>query len=488
MSRYKFWRDIVTISGASVFSQIIIVITTPIFTRLYEPAALGIAAVFMAIIFTIFPVSSFSYNHAIVIAKDKDEATSVTILSFLTTLAVSISLLIPFMVFNKTIFSSLIDRDLQNFMWLIPLSVFVKGICTILLMGSIRDKSFGAQGRSKIIQTVTERILVIGAGLFGKTGALAIILGRLVSYVFEAFPFGHIATQTITYARNLTFRSIKDVAIKYRQFPLFANWTYLLANLSAYVSVFIIALFFAPEFTGLYVLSERVVHTPLIIFGDSVKNVYYQKAASQREDLKELGNFYLRLRERLLAYSIFPCLMLLFFGREIFEVVLGSKWAVAGSIAGWVALFAFFQFISSPIMGLVNVLSKQRTFLYFTGLLLGTRCFSFIVGGVYDNPMMAVWLLATSGSITYLAINGWMDRHLSINRRFIFEQLLKFSFLSLALLFSVTFVTKISSGIFLLLFALISACLIYYSVVIRIVEGKTIPVFVRDMASLVKSP
>lgn len=484
MSRYIFWRDIATISTASILSQIILFATTPVFTRLYDPATFGIAAVFAAVIFTISPVSSFSYNHAIVLATGEDEAASISILSFLLTLFVSLLLLIPFGVLHETFFSPMMTPGLRFFIWLIPLSVLVKGTSGILFMASSREKNFALQGRAKVIQTVSERALVIGAGLLGKAEVLAIIASRFVSYIFEAAPFYRIVAKLSAFARTLSWQALQDVASKYRQFPLFANWTFIFANLSAYISVFIIAFFFTSEFIGLYVISERVVCTPLMVFGDSLKSVYYQKAASQQGDFEQLRHFFQRLRDRILAYSIFPSLMLLFFGPDIFRLFLGERWEAAGSIAGLICVLAFFQFLSSPVMSLVNVLGKQKPFLYFTVLLFIARCLSFIIGGMLAEPMTAVWILTLSGSMTYLAINGWIDRLLSISSKVALFNLLKYACLSAGLLSSVTFLNILYPGMLVLLVALTCASVFYYAVVVRIVEGKTLNAFVRQLTHM----
>ncbi|MFH2093452.1 MAG: oligosaccharide flippase family protein [Pseudomonadota bacterium] len=484
MTQNKFWLDFAKIASAAVMSQTIIFATTPIFTRLYDPVTVGIAAVFMAVVFSIAPVSSFSYNQALVLANDDNEAASIAALSFLLTLAVSVILMFPFGMFPEACFSFLVSPELRNLLWLIPVNIFIKGIGTILLMESTRESSFGTQGRSRIIQTVSERVLVLGAGVMGKAEPAAIIIGRMISYFLEAASFREIFAKFIVQARSLSFHSLKAVASKYHQFPLYANWTYLLANLSAYVAVFLIAFFFNAEFTGLYVISERVLFTPLIIFGDSLKNVYYQKAVTQRDDPNQLQVFYLKIRERLLAYGIFPALLMFCFGREVFRLFLGARWETAGHIAGILCLAAFFQFISTPIMSLVNVLGKQKQFLLFTGLLLGVKFISITIGGLKGQPIMAVWLITIGGSLTYIAIHCWIDRLLSVHIWLLFIQLLKYSLIALSLLSGIVMMHYYFTGMLALILALTCATLLYYSVVVHIVENKSIVTILKQIGRM----
>ncbi len=231
-------------------------------------------------------------------------------------------------------------------------------------------------------------------------------------------------------------------------------------------------------------MTERLLLLPLAVFGDSLKIVYYQKAASQRDDRGELRIFYHRLRKRLLAYSIFPTLLLLFFGREIFRFFLGPAWDLSGSIAGVLCVLALFQFISSPIMSLVNVVGKQRQFFLFTMLLLGARCISFVVGGLRGQPMLAIWLVTISGSVIYVMINLWMDRVLLSGTTDLLFQITKYASLSAGLLLCVALTRELFPHSFLLPVALLSAGLIYYSIVLRTVEDKTLTVFIREMRAM----
>lgn len=484
MTRNNFILNIAKIAGASVVSQIVIFATTPIFTRLYDPGDVGIASVFLAIVFSIAPATSFSYHHAIVMAEDDAEATRIAVLSFLLTLIVSILLFIPFGMFHRLIFSSLIPQDLWKYLWLIPLSVFIKGVGSILLMENSREGNFGLLGRSRIVQTVSERALVLCPAFFGKAEASVIIVGRLISYFLEIVPFRRVFQKLKARIRSLTFKSLKDTAVKYRSFPLYANWTYLLTNLSAYVAVFIMAVFLTPEFIGLYVISERVLFTPLMVFGDSLKSVYYQKAATQKDDPDLLRSFYLRIRQRLIAYSIFPMLIMLFFGREIFGLFLGVKWEAAGGIAGVMCILAFFQFISSPVMSVVNVLDRQKIYLVFAWVLLSLKFLSFAVGGLMGQPMTAVWLSVITGSIANIAALGWIDWLLSIDLKQMPLQVMSYSLLSLILLFGVRFILNILPGTLCLILTLGVASLIYYVLVIRHVEGVSVVHLLKNVKAM----
>jgi O-antigen/teichoic acid export membrane protein len=483
MTRHTFLLDVAKITSATALAQVISLATTPIFTRLFEPAAVGTAAVFMSIVFCIAPVSNLRYNHAIVLAKDDNESFNIAVLSFLLTAAVSVCLLFPFLVFGKCPIFSFNNPELKPLLWLVPITVFVRGIYSVLLMETSRKRSFGVQGYSRVLQILSERILVLGTGLLGWVGATTIIIGRLISYFFEAIPFHQIARSFIKKYRSLSLRSLRDTAIAHRQFPMYANWTNITANLSAYISIFIIAFFFTAEFTGLYAMSERLLLLPLYVFGDSIKSVYYQKAASQREDRAELKAFYLQLRKRLVAYSLFPAVLLLFFGPQIFSLFLGEEWEIAGSIAGIMCLIAFFQFISSPIMSLVNVVGKQRQFLLFTILLLCARCLSFILGGLEGKPMLGVWLFSISGSLIYIAINHWMDRMLHASSSEPLFQISKYGSLSLLLLLCVFFGERLFPIPIILPFALICASFLYYSIAVRSVEGESMGAVIKKLTN-----
>lgn len=475
MSNHSFLSNVAQLVTASAVSQFIIFATTPVLTRLYDPTDFGIAAVFTAVILFISPVSSFSYSQAIVMSSDDKEAVTLAVLCLIIVMLVSVVLIVPFVFFNSVEAFSFNTPGLINYLWLIPVVVFLRGAYYVFLFESSREKSFTTQAYSKLTQTIVERTMTLGAGFLGYATAGAMIISRVFSFVAEAVCFINIAISLVRKRTAITYQAIRVVALKYRQFPLYANWSYIFGGLSAYLPIFLLAYFFTPEITGLYAISDRLLLTPLALLGESLRRVYYQKAASQQKDFAELKSFFLRLREKLIAYSIFPFLAFSVVSTEIFSVFLGNRWEKAGMFAGIIGFLVAAQFISTPVSSLINVLEKQREYLIVTVMIFFSRLLAFLIGGLNKDVMLAIWLFVSAEILIYVAMHMWIDSILQFQFKKTLIQTGKH------LLFSAPFIAILWLGMWLYpnkyfaVAAFLFTCSAYYMISVYRFEGVFLP-------------
>ena len=68
---------------------------------------------------------------------------------------------------------------------------------------------------------------------------------------------------------------------KYKDIPLFSTLISLLNTISNQLPIFLLTRFFGFASAGLYGLSHRVVAAPMGLIGQSVGEVFYQKAPLQ---------------------------------------------------------------------------------------------------------------------------------------------------------------------------------------------------------------
>src|SRR5699024_12147494 len=61
----EFVKSVAILVSCSSVSQIIVVLLTPLLTRLYTPEAFGVLSVFISIVLTIFIIAYLHYHHAI---------------------------------------------------------------------------------------------------------------------------------------------------------------------------------------------------------------------------------------------------------------------------------------------------------------------------------------------------------------------------------------------------------------------------------------
>jgi O-antigen/teichoic acid export membrane protein len=70
----RFLRRMAMLSGGTLAGQLLVVASSPILTRLYDPPAFGALAVFSSLLAIFVIASAFRYEFAIPIARDEEEA------------------------------------------------------------------------------------------------------------------------------------------------------------------------------------------------------------------------------------------------------------------------------------------------------------------------------------------------------------------------------------------------------------------------------
>lgn len=392
------------VSGTSI-AQILAALFMLVLTRLFAPDAFGIYALFASIVSIISVISCFSYELSIVLPQGDDEASNQLAVSILFSLITSV-LLIPIIWLWGDWFLNVIKAPgLRPYLWFIPPIIFLGGIGTGhpgLNYWTFRIKQVLRQSITQVISILVASIVQLALGLAGyKTGG-ELITGALVGSAASTIWLGF---KTWNSDRTLFMESIRwgkmiEGARRYRKFPLYTTWSVLLNTVSWQLPTFLLASFFSPQVVGFYALGDRVIKMPVNLIGGTITRVFYPRAAEAIKN-NTLSTLTENLFKRLIAFTFFPLLTLTFIGREVFIIIFGSVWAVAGEYTQILSLFTFVWFISSPLSSLYNVLEKQELILKFNIVNLVTRVLSLIIGGYYHSPHLALILFAVSGILVY---------------------------------------------------------------------------------------
>jgi len=217
---------------------------------------------------------------------------------------------------------------------------------------------------------------------------------------------------------------------RYKNFPLYSTWSVLLNSASTHLPIIILAVYFPPSVVGFYALGRAVLGIPMSLIGRSIANVFYQKASDVHGHSGNLSAVVQEVFKRLVSLGMFPILMLIFIGKDLFVIVFGSQWAEAGIYVQILAIWILFQFISSPISALISVLEKQRSGLIFNMLLFATRAASLIVGGISGNIQFTLVIFAITGAACYGLLSLWLISKADMHLGNAFSQIGKYCIIS----------------------------------------------------------
>src|SRR5690606_36385690 len=87
-------------------------------------------------------------------------------------------------------------------------------------------------------------------------------------------------------------------------------------------------------------------------------------------------------------------ILVIFFAPEAFGMILGKDWIIAGDYARWIAIWTVFHFVAFPLSSISYTHNKQKVFLWFQIVLLILRIAALIIGGTFENALLAVALFS----------------------------------------------------------------------------------------------
>lgn len=418
-----FLGDVIALVSGTTLGQVITLVCLPLLSRIYQPDAFGVFAIFLGITGIGTVVSSLRYELAIVLPEKKKEAANLFIGTLVITLITSVFIGLILWPVWKYITLFLKVADLTPFFWMIPLTILVNGAFQAIGYWCSRERLFGFLSIAKILNAAITAVSQVTVGLLGYTGAggliVSVVLGSLASFLIM---FVRLFIFQKEFWNLISVSEILKVLNRYRKFPLFDNWAALLNSISWQLPNFFLSFFFSTAQVGYYSIGNRLLRLPMSLVGTSIGQVFFQRAASAQREGK-LRPLVTSVFQELVAIGLFPMLLLSLVGKEVFEVGLGSNWAEGGVYTQILSIWMFFWFISSPLSTIFRVLEKQEFSLVLNIVIFVTRFLSLLVGGMYGSIYLALGLFSISGIVLYGYLSLAIVHAAGVPYRYMFKTL-----------------------------------------------------------------
>jgi O-antigen/teichoic acid export membrane protein len=270
--------------------------------------------------------------------------------------------------------------------------------------------------------------------------------------------------------KKVSITKMKEVAVRYKSFPLFSSWSTLANTISPQVPTFLLSYFYGTSVVGYFGLANQVVNMPMGIVGAAIGQVFFQqiskvKNGNEKGDLKVIvGEVY----KKLISTGIFPMLLLLILGEEIFTFAFGKSWAVSGTYVRILIPWIFLVYLSSPISTLYSVFEKQGVWLTFSIILLISRVAALVIGGIYGgSPEFTLSLFSFTGVIFWLWNNAYLLNLAGINKTDSAKILIRYTAIGLAVCIPLVILDMLSVNFYIILLAVGILTPVYYGIVLR---------------------
>ncbi|WP_298665218.1 oligosaccharide flippase family protein [uncultured Methanofollis sp.] len=403
----SFVTNVLKLISGSIVAQAVGILLIPIISRLYTPDDFGVFQVFLSIAGILAIISCFSYQLAIMLPKEDRDAANLAALSTVLVVATSTVSGAVLIIFAESIAATLSFPALAGYIGLIPILVFLNGLFFILNYWLSRREKFGTVAGGRVANSLVNKGVQIGAGI-GVASPLGLIAGAVTGYLSANLIMLFEVRKDLALFSSVTLTRVKALAFRYRKFPIFTSWSTAANEISRQISPIFLAFFFTPTVVGLYSLAYQVVSLPLSLVGTAVSQVFFQKVSEVRKQTGNIGPIVEEVHRRLVTISIFPMLLLLIIGEELFVFFLGAQWYDAGFYVKLLVPWLFFMFVSSPLTAIFNVLEKQGAGLAFELVLLASRAVTLTIGGMSGDPVIAILLFSLTGALFSAFMNIWL--------------------------------------------------------------------------------
>lgn len=383
----EFVKNVLTLITGSALSQVVIYASILLLTRLFSTELFGIYMLFSSATIILKPLATLQYEFAIVLPKKDKDALNLLGFSLIVLIGYALLLLLILFIFKDEIAGFFNIHELANFMYLLPLSVFLFGSVSIFDYWNNRINNFKNISKGLLVKSSTMSATQIATG-FSPFNYLGLIPGMLLGQFLQLLFLLKVSVKSIKSARKeISIKKMIFLAKKYKDIPVFNTIINLTNNLSNELPVLLITKYFGLASSGIYGLAIKFMRAPVGIVQQSVSQVFFNKASKVYNEDGNLHTLVKKTAKNLLLISAFifiPLFVISFY----LDFLFGDDWQDVGLYARILIPWLFFAFLSNPINSLIMILNKQKTMVIFDVFLLIFRFLGLFLGYYYYNDIV----------------------------------------------------------------------------------------------------
>jgi lipopolysaccharide exporter len=464
----NFIVNVLKLVSGSVTAQILGILLVPLITRIYSPDDLGIFQIFLSISGILVIFSTFSYQFAIMLPKTDEDSANVAFLGAILVTLVSLLTALIVLLLPKDVEHILNAPGISKYLLYIPAITFFNGIFFVQNYWLSRKVRFGVIAGSRIVNTISTKAFQLVIPIWNMS-PLGLIAGYVAGYgCADLFMLKGVKNDLKVF-RKVSLKRMKEMAIEYKNFPLYSSWSTLANTISPQVPTFLLAYYYSTSVVGYFSLANQVVNMPMGLLGTAIQQVFFQKI-SEVKNGNEPGDVKVIVREvykKLILIGVFPMILLLILGEEIFTFAFGKSWYISGVYVKILVPWIFLVFLSSPISTLYSVYDKQGVWFTFSMVLLISRVVALVIGGTYGDPVFALGLFSFTGVLFWLWNNAYLLNLAGISKSESIIVLIKYTIIGSLVSIPLILLQMLSVNFYLILLAAVIITPIYYGITLH---------------------
>lgn len=404
----KFTWNVAVLAGGTAIGQGLTVLAAPFLTRLYTPSDFGMLAVYISLLSILGAVATLSYDFAIPLPKDDKTGASILVLALMIVFSMSCLTGLGVWLGGDWIVARVNTPALKPYLWLLPISLLGLGTYTTFNEWAVRKGTFARIAQTRLSQSIGKVISQLGMGWLG-VGTAGLLVGDLIGRVSGTGTLASLAWRHDREAlRQVNLAGVREVAYRYRRFPLFSSGATLLNNLGLRLPTLLFASIYGSQVMGWLELGEQILAIPLGLISTSVAQVYVSESAKAlHTSPDQLPKLLRRVIGGMLLVAFPYVLFLVLFAPKLFPIIFGEQWTEAGVYVQILAVTFLLQSIANPTGGTLSVLERQDLHflreIFRVVIITGTIVF---IGIMRFDAITGIALLSLARSLVYLLYIG----------------------------------------------------------------------------------
>jgi O-antigen/teichoic acid export membrane protein len=363
---------------------------------LYSPEDFGAVAIYLLGISLLTTLATGKYEDAVYLPNNSKGVAQVVDLSSKLSILFSIILLLLVLLVGDYFW---VFFDMKNsiiWLYVLPIAVFISSQYVLLTQLAIKRSEYMKLSKSRVFQSfVNGGVAISLADIILNFGLLfSNLIGQIIAFL------------TISKIKRMVCGKYKfsnmgriAVAKKYAKFPLFLVPSGLLNVISGNMPTIILTSAFGLSYVGFYNLVQKTLSGPSAFIGNSFAEVFRQQAS---DDIKTHGTcrpLFSKTVMKLTLISIIPFSILMIYTPQVFEIIFGKDWRIAGEMAQILVPMFFIRFVTMPVAPIILLRDRAEIDFFWQLTFLGLSLIGFLFTDTINYMMV---YFSVSYSFMYL--------------------------------------------------------------------------------------
>ncbi|MGQ3050303.1 MAG: lipopolysaccharide biosynthesis protein [Roseateles sp.] len=406
----RFRSNIVRIATGAMASQIIVIGSTPLLTRLFGPEAFGALAVFTAMNTVLAGLFTLKYDLSIILPTDDGEAAQLTRLTMGSSMLFAALLLVGLGVSRWWL-----GPTVQPYYFLLPVGVVLAAAYTCAQQWAARANDYRRFSRSQVVGAVVNVSIALAIGLAVQAPASGLVLGW-VAGLAASFAY---ANAWQAQRPVFSWRQLLGVASAHRRFPYFVLPSWLVQTLGSSAQPFILQALFSLRDVGHYAIANRFMFVPSTLIGSAIAEAFRAEFVDRTRRGEGVSQFFRATLGKMVLMGLPVFLVLLITAPALFEFAFGADYREAGTLARYLCAGVLAQFVAQPFAYVFVATDHVRRGLAIQTATTALPLLGLVYGGLLGDVALA-FCIASGASVVlsglliamaYQACRSWEVQH-----------------------------------------------------------------------------